>query len=67
MTCPMGRWLEARQLRTDDGTPVVIRKRIGAALIALRRQGVARAKSFRTGSRGGFGPDYCSLCGALPR
>jgi hypothetical protein len=29
-------WLEARGLRTDDDTRVVIRKRIGASLISLR-------------------------------
>jgi len=36
------RWLEARQLRTDDATRIVIRKRIGAALINLRAQEIAR-------------------------
>jgi hypothetical protein len=37
---------------TDDGTRVVIRKRIGAALIALRRRGVARNQGFQDGSKG---------------
>lgn len=36
-------WLEARSLRTDDATFVVIRKRIGACLIKLVAQGSAEA------------------------
>ncbi len=35
-------WLVARGLRTDDGTFVVLRKRIGACLIGLRGGGVVR-------------------------
>ncbi|UDF03498.1 hypothetical protein [Asticcacaulis sp. AND118] len=33
-------WLEARGLRTDDETYVVIRKRIGACLTKYRTQGI---------------------------
>jgi len=47
-----GRWLEARQLRTDDETCIVIRKRIGAALISLRRQGIAKNEGFQDGLKG---------------
>ena len=36
-------WLEARSLRTDDATFVVIRKRIGACLIKLVAAGIAEA------------------------
>jgi hypothetical protein len=36
-------WLEARKLRTDDATFVIIRKRIGACLIKLVASGVAEA------------------------
>jgi hypothetical protein len=36
-------WLEARSLRTDTQTYVVIRKRIGACLTKLRTDGVAEA------------------------
>jgi hypothetical protein len=32
-------WIEARGLRTDDATFVIIRKRIGACLTKLREQG----------------------------
>jgi len=46
------RWLEARQLRTDDGTRAVIRKRIGAALNSLRRQKIARNEGYRDGLKG---------------
>jgi hypothetical protein len=45
-------WLTERGLRTDDDTRVVVRKRIGAALIALRRQGVARNEGFVGGLKG---------------
>lgn len=34
-------WLEARSLRTDDATYVIIRKRIGACLTKLRNGGLA--------------------------
>lgn len=33
-------WLEARSLRTDDATYVIIRKRIGACLTKLRTSGL---------------------------
>lgn len=46
------RWLEARQLRTDDATSVVIRKHIGAALISLRNQKIARNEGFQDGLKG---------------
>jgi hypothetical protein len=45
-------WLKDRGLRTDDATRVVIRKRIGAALISLRAQGVARNDGFFDGLKG---------------
>ena len=35
-------WMAARGLRTDDGTFVVLRKRVGACLIGLRAAGVVR-------------------------
>jgi hypothetical protein len=35
-------WVAERGLRTDDGTLVVIRKRVGTCLIALRAKGLAR-------------------------
>ena len=35
-------WIEARSLRCDDQTRIVIRKRIGAALISLRAAGTLR-------------------------
>lgn len=35
-------WMAARGLRTDEGTFVVLRKRVGACLIGLRRAGVVR-------------------------
>ena len=35
-------WIEARGLRCDDQTRIVIRKRIGAALISLRNAGTLR-------------------------
>lgn len=34
-------WIEARGLRADDATYVILRKRVGACLIALRNQGLA--------------------------
>lgn len=34
-------WVADRDLKTDDGTLVVIRKRVGACLIALRAKGWA--------------------------
>lgn len=43
-------WLRDRGLKTDDDTRIV--KRIGAALIALRNQGVARNEGFRDGLKG---------------
>lgn len=45
-------WLKDRGLKPDDDTRVVIRKRIGAALIALRAQGVARNEGFFEGLKG---------------
>jgi len=45
-------WLKDRALKPDDDTRIVIRKRIGAALIALRNQGVARNEGFRDGLKG---------------
>lgn len=40
-------WLEARSLRTDSQTYVVIRKRIGACLTKLKTEGVAEAPEMR--------------------
>src|SRR5690606_30724156 len=34
-------WVQDRGLRADDGTLVIIRKRVGACLIALRASGAA--------------------------
>jgi hypothetical protein len=45
-------WLKDRGLKPDDDTRVVIRKRIGAALIALRNQGVAKNEGFKDGLKG---------------
>lgn len=45
-------WLEARDLRTDDETRVVIRKRIGAGLISLRARGVIRNEGWFDGRKG---------------
>jgi hypothetical protein len=45
-------WLKDRGLKPDDDTRIVIRKRIGAALIALRNQGVARNEGFKDGLKG---------------
>jgi hypothetical protein len=42
-------WLEARQLRTDEQTRVVIRKRIGACLTSLRNQGLATGADIGSG------------------
>jgi hypothetical protein len=35
-------WVADRDLKTDDGTLVVIRKRVGACLISLRAKGLAQ-------------------------
>lgn len=45
-------WLEARGLRTDDQTRIVIRKRIGAGLIGLRARGVVRNEGVFEGHKG---------------
>lgn len=45
-------WVADRGLRCDDQTTVVIRKRVGAALIALRAQGVARNEGLIEGLKG---------------
>jgi hypothetical protein len=42
-------WLERRGLRTDEQTRVVIRKRIGACLVALRNQGIVTAADIGSG------------------
>jgi hypothetical protein len=42
-------WLEARSLRADEQTRVVIRKRIGACLTSLRNQGLATAADIGSG------------------
>lgn len=42
-------WLERRGLRTDEQTRLVIRKRIGACLTGLRRDGLASAKDIGSG------------------
>lgn len=42
-------WSAARGLRTDDATFVMLRKRTGACLIALREQGMARNDGTRDG------------------
>jgi hypothetical protein len=42
-------WLEARQLRADEQTRVVIRKRIGACLTSLQNQGLADAQDIGSG------------------
>lgn len=45
-------WVAARGLRTDEVTYVILRKRVGASLIALRNQGlvetVGHADGFKT-------------------
>ncbi|HEY1224702.1 MAG TPA: hypothetical protein VGE54_05690 [Brevundimonas sp.] len=38
-------WIADRGLRTDDGTRVMIRKRIGACLISLRAAGLAKSEA----------------------
>lgn len=45
-------WLEARGLRVDEQTKIVMRKRIGAALITSRRQGVLRNEGEKDGLKG---------------
>jgi hypothetical protein len=45
-------WLEARGLRVDEQTRVVIRKRIGAGLITSRNRGVVRNEGERDGFKG---------------
>jgi hypothetical protein len=42
-------WLEARSLRADEQTQVVIRKRIGACLISLRNQRLAVSAEIGSG------------------
>ena len=45
-------WVVARRLRTDEGTYVVLRKRIGACLIKLRASGLVRNGQGRGGYAG---------------
>jgi hypothetical protein len=45
-------WLEKRGFSPNDETRVVIRKRVGAALISLRKQGIARNEGVRDGLKG---------------
>jgi len=45
-------WLDKRGFSPNDETRVVIRKRVGAALISLRNQGVARNEGVRDGLKG---------------
>jgi hypothetical protein len=45
-------WLAKRGFSPNDETRVIIRKRIGAALVGLRNQGVARNEGFRDGLKG---------------
>lgn len=45
-------WVEARGLRTDSVTLIVIRKRIGAALIAMRRAGLVVNEGVIDGLKG---------------
>jgi hypothetical protein len=42
-------WLDARGLRADEQTRVVIRKRMGASLIHLRNQGLAVSADIGSG------------------
>ena len=42
-------WIEARELRADDATFVLLRKRVGACLIALRADGLVRNGEGREG------------------
>jgi hypothetical protein len=46
------RWLTARGLRVDEQTQIVMRKRIGAALITSRRTGVLRNEGVYDGLKG---------------
>jgi hypothetical protein len=45
-------WVQDRGLRCDDQTTVVIRKRVGAALTALRNQNVVRQEGMIDGLKG---------------
>ena len=45
-------WIAARGLRADDGTFVVLRKRVGACLIKLRARGMVRNAPGRDGYAG---------------
>ena len=45
-------WIAARGLRADDGTFAVLRKRVGACLIALRADGLVRNGEGRDGYQG---------------
>ena len=42
-------WIEARGLRADDATFVLLRKRVGACLLALRADGLVRNGEGREG------------------
>lgn len=42
-------WCEARALRTDEATYVILRERIGAALIKARAEGLVRNGEGRGG------------------
>lgn len=42
-------WLERRQLRTDEQTRVVIRKRIGACLVTLRNDKLVQSADIGSG------------------
>ena len=44
-------WIADRDLRTDDGTRVMIRKRVGACLTALQRDEVIRGRTLTKGQR----------------
>lgn len=45
-------WVEARALRTDRDTLIVIRKRIGAALISMRNAGLTANEGMIDGLKG---------------
>jgi hypothetical protein len=45
-------WVEARALRTDRDTLIVIRKRIGAALISMRNAGLTKNEGVIDGLKG---------------
>ena len=45
-------WLDKRGFSPNDETRVVMRKRVGAALISLRNQGVAKNEGVRDGLKG---------------